>query len=179
MFVVEIPGPWGLSIGYDSTFMFAQYQFLRERVYSIYSIYGYRDPQARNHRNCAPLSYFAPLVTPRLSPGALDIHARGRSRMAIDPLTPTMPGRSSSGFHQPREGVIWGAFLCSGSGSLVRAAPLSFCGPFSFPCCFNFEIGIRNGMVNAMLRQENRLEVFRHREVQIQSHLCEWLRPGS
>ena len=35
--------------------------------------------------------------------GVLDIHAwpYGRSRRTIDPRIPTMPGRSTSGFHQP------------------------------------------------------------------------------
>ena len=33
----------------------------------------------------------------------------GRSRMTIDPQIPTMPGRSTSGFHQPTgEGRGWG-----------------------------------------------------------------------
>ena len=29
----------------------------------------------------------------------------GRSRMTIDPYIPTMPGRSTSGFHQPGGGI--------------------------------------------------------------------------
>ena len=32
-------------------------------------------------------------------PGTQFVH--GRSRMTIDPRIPTMPGRSTSGFHQP------------------------------------------------------------------------------
>ena len=43
----------------------------------------------------------------------------GRSRVTIDPRAPTMPGRSTSGFHQPGERCVYqarSAVRCSVSG---------------------------------------------------------------
>ena len=37
--------------------------------------------------------------------GVHSISLHGRSRMIIDPRIPTMPGRSTSGFHRPGRGV--------------------------------------------------------------------------
>ena len=41
------------------------------------------------------------------------IFMHGRSSMAIDPRMATMPGRSTSGFHQPGKGVAGGYFVIS------------------------------------------------------------------
>ena len=45
----------------------------------------------------------------------------GRSRMTIDPRTPTMPGRSTSGFHQPGGYCLHQARLRDAIIPLVRS----------------------------------------------------------
>ena len=44
------------------------------------------------------------LATPQLAQGRCTHAIHGRSQMTIDPPIPTMPGRSTSGFHRPGGG---------------------------------------------------------------------------
>ena len=44
----------------------------------------------------------------------------GRSRITIDPRIPFMPGRSTSGFHQPGRGGVEGLGVCGGVGGCTQ-----------------------------------------------------------
>ena len=53
---------------------------------------------------------------------------RGRSHMAVDPRTPTTPGRSTSGFHRP------GRHCFQQSGSAVRSSASRMKGELHHTC---------------------------------------------
>ena len=70
----------------------------------------------------------------------------GRSRMTIDPRIPTMPGRSTSGFHQPGKHCLHqaqSAVRCS--ASRMKGSTASFQEPHvrrtSAPCAYFLAYG--------------------------------------
>ena len=74
------------------------------------------------------------------------IFMHGRSRMTIHLRTPTMPGRSMSGFHRP--GSLE-AFFKSASRSLARVTPLSLYAPSKKSSRILFFLSVRYRIIRS------------------------------